>query len=638
MAPYPVTPTETAREIRFGQSFADAFRWMENLDDPRLYPWVRAQNTYTARHLSGPTFDAIYGELKTLYGEAKDYDATQFDEFLVEGHNKRKPLRSRTMRSPAGGLEVGTSGSPSGKYETRFESMTKGDFGVMTIKDTTTSTFLSDVLLVKFATVVWDNDDSSFLYVNDRDGRMQDTFPVIRRHKVGTSQPADKVLFEAADPMSWLSIFRLPQGVLVMATSLSQTSWGWLDATKGGVEWKGQLPVDVSPFDFVNNQLYFIAFDATAPMGAVRALDVTTGTVANVYQSPDFAMEGAAIEGDRLVITVVDQASSRLFVVDLTSGQRNEVALPGIGAATLSAGESISINFVTYTSNSSSWKLDVATRGLILEQEAAPAPLELEAKRISYTTATGVEAPLWLIYKKGTQLTADTPTYLYGYGGFSINLMPRYIKSAVPWFNRGGVYAIATLPGGKEMGQPWHDSGRLFQKQNVFKSFGAAAQRLIDLGLTRKEKLAIGGGSNGGLLVGATMNLYPDLFQAAVPEVGVMDMTRFELFTGGKWWVDEYGTREDYRSYLNLVESSPYHNLVRRTYPHTLVITGDGDDRVVPSHSYKYAAKLQQVQSHERAALLHVRRGGSHGSAGTMSETLRGITMRWTFLSKELGI
>lgn len=640
--PYPVTLTETVREVRFAQASADPYRWMENLDDPRLYPWIGAQNDFTTKQLAGSNFEAIQAELLAIYANKNLGEDVPLDEFLrdrSQGTRRHYPARFRSIRNPLGGLGETELTSPTGKYSVSYQSAVSGDLKIMTIVDTQTRGRLAEALLVKFTTVLWDADESGFIYAIDRDGRTQNSYPVIKRHKIGTAQAYDVVLHQAKEPGNWVGISRLAAGVLVTETSLTETSWGWLNETDGGVTWKGTLPVDAAPFDFLDGKLLFITFQGSTPLGSVQSLDVATAAIAMVYQSPDFALEEALVQQSTLVISSVDQAASRLFTVDLTSGERREIPLPGIGAVTLSAdGDQMYASYVSYTTPSASYKIDLPTRTLIPDSAATAPLMELETTRITYTSTLGIEAPIWLIYKKGLVLNADTPTYLYGYGGFNVNLMPRYIMSATPWFKRGGVFAIATLPGGKEMGENWHEGGRLFQKQNVFTSFGAAAQKLIDLKLTRKEKLAIGGGSNGGVLVGATMNLYPDLFQAAVPEVGVMDMTRYQLFTGGKWWVDEYGTRDEYRSYLNLLQVSPYHNIKRRTYPNTLVITGDGDDRVVPSHSYKYAARLQQAQAQNRAAYLYVRRGGSHGATGTIGENVRGLALKWTFLTQELGM
>ena len=244
-----------------------------------------------------------------------------------------------------------------------------------------------------------------------------------------------------------------------------------------------------------------------------------------------------------------------------------------------------------------------------------------------------------LIYKKGLRLDGNNPTYLYGYGGFNISLTPQYSNTVLSWVELGGVYAVANLRGGGEYGEKWHNAGRLDKKQNVFDDFFAAAEWLIGKGYTSSKLLAAGGGSNGGLLVGAAIAQRPDLFAAAVPQVGVLDMLRFHLFTVGAGWIRDYGSSETKKGFKTLIKYSPLHNLkAGERYPATLVMTGDHDDRVVPSHSYKFAAALQAAQGSAAPVLLRVARGEGHGGNGSISAMRRTVATMWAFLFKAFGL
>ena len=283
------------------------------------------------------------------------------------------------------------------------------------------------------------------------------------------------------------------------------------------------------------------------------------------------------------------------------------------------------------------WKVDHNKNIFTLVKETE-SPFPMDAYKIYYTAHNGKKVPIWILKKSDVVLSNKTPCYIYGYGGFRVNLLPAYNEEYLPWLKKGGCIAFVTLPGGLEYGENWHKEGAGLNKINVFNDFANAARTLYMSQVSSPDKAGIGGASNGGLLVAATMNLYPKLFQAAVPEVGVLDMTRFELFSGGKWWTKEYGTRYIKKDFHNLFNISPYHQLKPNKYPHTLVITSDLDDRVVPSHSYKYAAKLQELKPWDRVAFLYTRKLSSHSrKSGTINERIKYLSYKWSFLNKTLN-
>ena len=295
--------------------------------------------------------------------------------------------------------------------------------------------------------------------------------------------------------------------------------------------------------------------------------------------------------------------------------------------------------FTNYHQPLSGWAFDRQKMALTLDMPAENPPFPIESFRVFYKAHNRKNAAIWIVKHKDTQLNRNTPVYLYGYGGFRINIKPGYVKQYLPWLKRGGVIAVATLPGGLEMGEKWHRAGALENKGNVFKDFSSAAKTLFQLGYTRRGRLAIGGGSNGGLLVAATVNRYPKLFKAAVPEVGVLDMTSFELYTGGKWWMSEYGSRNNAAQFMNLMAVSPYHNIRNQKYPDILTMTADLDDRVVPSHSYKYVARLQSWNFPGQISLLYTKRDGSHSSrSGTIEAQADYLATKWSFMMSSLNL
>jgi len=266
-------------------------------------------------------------------------------------------------------------------------------------------------------------------------------------------------------------------------------------------------------------------------------------------------------------------------------------------------------------------------------------PAKYETRQVFYASKDGTKIPMFITSKKGLKLDGNQPTLLYGYGGFSVSMTPHFSTGTVVWMEMGGVYAVANLRGGGEYGEDWHQAGTKLRKQNVFDDFISAAQYLIDHKYTSSEKLAVMGGSNGGLLIGACVNQRPELFAAAIPEVGVMDMLRFHKFTIGWGWVSDYGSSDNADEFKALYAYSPYHNLKRGTkYPAVLVTTGDHDDRVVPAHSFKYAARLQEYQAGEKPVLIRIETKAGHGGGKPLAKIIEEKADLWAFLVKELGM
>jgi prolyl oligopeptidase len=311
-------------------------------------------------------------------------------------------------------------------------------------------------------------------------------------------------------------------------------------------------------------------------------------------------------------------------VYEPTGKKLNEVVLPAIGSAGGFGGEKDD-RFVFYTFNTFNYpptiyRYDIATgkSTVFRKPELSFEPSDYEVKQVFYPTKDSTRVPMFIVHKKGLQLNGNNPTLLYAYGGFNISLLPAFSATLIPWLEQGGVYAVANLRGGAEYGEKWHEAGMRFNKQNVFDDFIAAAEYLINNRFTSSSKLAIRGGSNGGLLVGAVMNQRPELFKVAIPQVGVMDMLRFHKFTIGWNWIAEYGSSDKAEEFKNLYAYSPIHNLKEGVhYPATLITTADHDDRVVPAHSFKYAATLQEKHKGINPVLIRIDTNSGHGASNT---------------------
>ena len=322
-----------------------------------------------------------------------------------------------------------------------------------------------------------------------------------------------------------------------------------------------------------------------------------------------------------------------------------EVDFPGIGTASGFGGKrehkETFYSFSSFAVPPSTYRYDIETgeSTLLRRADVKFNPDDYETKQIFYTSKDGTKVPMFICHRKGVELNGNNPTLLYGYGGFNISLPPGFSVSRLAWMEMGGVFALANLRGGGEYGKTWHKAGTKLKKQNVFDDFIAAAEWLIDNKYTKPKKLAIQGGSNGGLLVGACMTQRPDLYGACLPAVGVMDMLRFHQFTAGRFWVDDYGCADNPEEFKALVAYSPYHNLEGGTqYPATLITTADTDDRVVPGHSFKFAAQLQACQSGTAPTLIRIETRAGHGAGKPTSKKIEEVADQWAFLAKNLRL
>jgi prolyl oligopeptidase len=403
-------------------------------------------------------------------------------------------------------------------------------------------------------------------------------------------------------------------------------------------------------YSFVDNEgsVFWFQTDLAAPRGRVIAIDINAPDRDNwreVIPQAAETLEGVGLLNHQFVASYLKDARSQIKIFDLTGDFVREVALPGIGSAGGFGGRredtETFYSFTSFTTPPTIYRYDMVSgeSSIFRQPTVAFNPDDYETKQVFYASKDGTQVPMFITHKKGLQLDGNNPTYLYGYGGFNVSLTPSFSVSNLVWMELGGVYAMPNLRGGGEYGEEWHQAGTKLNKQNVFNDFIAAAEWLIANQYTSPGKLAIGGGSNGGLLVGACMTQRPDLFAAALPAVGVMDMLRFHKFTIGWAWTSDYGSPEEPEEFKALYAYSPLHNLKPGTaYPATLITTADHDDRVVPAHSFKFAAALQAAHQGAAPVLIRVETKAGHGAGKPTAKIIEEVSDRWAFLVQTLNI
>ncbi|NEQ27372.1 MAG: S9 family peptidase, partial [Microcoleus sp. SIO2G3] len=412
------------------------------------------------------------------------------------------------------------------------------------------------------------------------------------------------------------------------------------------------IPEFAGSFDLIDNEgtTFWFQTDYEASRGRVVAIDISQVTdwrssLQSVIPEAEETLESVSLFGNRFLATYLKDVRTevRLFAIDGTPA--GEVQLPGVGSAGGFGGKRTDTetfySFTSFTTPTTIYRYDLTTgESTIFRQPQVDFnPADYETKQVFYTSKDGTRVPMFITHRKGLAIDGSNPTYLYGYGGFSIPITPAFSPSNLVWMELGGVYAVANLRGGGEYGEAWHQAGAKLNKQNVFDDFISAAEWLIENQYTSPQKLAIGGGSNGGLLVGACMTQRPDLFAAALPAVGVLDMLRFPLFTIGWAWCSDYGSPENPDEFQALYAYSPLHNLKPGTaYPATMITTADHDDRVVPAHSFKFAAALQAAHAGDAPVLIRIETKARHGAGKPTAKVIEEASDRWAFLVKVLGV
>ena len=678
---YPETRKVEQVDDYHGTRIADPYRWLEDPDSENTEAWVESQNEVTQAFFetiqSRESIRKRLGELWNYakfglpekragryFYEANDGLQNQALLYVSEGLN----AKGRLLLDPNELAEDGTVDlaswevSPNGEFVALAFASAGSDWREWRVLEVDSGEMLEDhVLWSKFSGASWAEDSSGFYYSRYAEPGEGETFTAanyfhkVYYHQVGTTQAADRLIYERSDEKEWGFDAQVTDdgrylAMTVWKGTLSQNQFFYLDleGSRGVVE---LLTGFEAEYLFVGNegsQFYFLT-DHQAPMRRLIAIDVERPKPENwqeVVPEAEVVAQSVNLVGSHFLISYLKDAQSVVKVYGLDGGWIRDVEFPGIGSASGFAGRpddpETFYSFQNFTTPSTIFQYNAETgKSQVFKQaEVAFDPSQFETRQVFYESKDGTRVPMFITVKKGLKLDGNRPTLLYGYGGFDISITPRFSVTNLAWVERGGVYAVANLRGGGEYGRDWHEGGMLDKKQNVFDDFIAAAEWLIDHDYTCPKKLGIHGRSNGGLLVGAVMCQRPDLFAAAVPGVGVMDMLRFHRFTIGYAWTSEYGCSDDAEQFKTLVAYSPVHNLKSETrYPATMVMTADHDDRVVPAHSHKFAATLQDCQADDGPpCLIRIETSGGHGAGKPTAMQIAESTDLLAFLSKALGV
>jgi prolyl oligopeptidase len=698
MLDYPETRRGDVKDDYHGTKVADPYRWLEDPDSPESRTWIEAQNRVTESYLAQiPRREKIRERLTELwnyerYGlpwsEGDNYFYTHnnglqnqsvlmaADTDVFRSGGKPRVLLDPNALSKDGTVSLtGSRVSDDGKYLAYGLASGGSDWSEWFVREVASGRNLTDHLKwVKFSGASWTKDGRGFFYSRyDEPAEGEkltgaNYFQKVFYHKLGTPQSEDKLVYDRKDHKDWgFSAAVTDDGqylVISVWQGTRRENQVFYQSLNGKAPGEAETVELLTGFDadynFVGNdgsRFYFLT-DNSAPRRRLIAIDVERPAREHwqelVAQTDDI-LERASLVGDQFFAVYLKDASSRVKVFDVTGKHLRDVELPGIGSASGFGGDrddtETFYGFSSYTAPMTIYRYDLASgESTVWRRPKIDFDSDkYETKQLFTKSKDGTRVPIFVTHKKGLRLDGNNPTLLYGYGGFNIALSPGFDTRSAVWMEMGGVYAVATLRGGGEYGVEWHEGGRLHNKQNVFDDFLAAAEHLIEKKYTRPEKLAIAGRSNGGLLVGAAITQRPELFGAALPGVGVMDVLRFHKFTIGWAWVSEYGSADDEEQFRTLYRYSPLHNIKAGVrYPATLIVTADHDDRVVPAHSFKFAATLQAAQqslAQDSAGrhgappvLIRIETRAGHGAGMALKKKIDETTDELVFLVETLGM
>ncbi|NEQ10428.1 MAG: S9 family peptidase [Moorea sp. SIO4E2] len=664
-----------------GTLVADPYRWLEDPDSEETKAWVEAQNQVTFGYLSEiPTRETLKQRITKLWNYEKY--STPFKKgdryfyFKNDGLQNQSVLYTLTsldaeptlLLDPNSLSEDGTvalSGlafSKDGKLLAYGLSRSGSDWQEWQVREVETGLDLSDqIKWVKFSGASWTDDNQGFFYSRfdepNEATKLEDLnyYQKLYYHKLGTPQSEDSLIYERPDQKEWGFSGQVTEdGNYLIITVFLGTDPKNLVFYKNLQDPDSPVVELINEFDasysFIGNDqsVFWFRTDLDAPRSRVIAIDTNHPAQAQwqeVIPQADETLEGVGLLNNQFVADYLKDAHSSIKIFDLDGSFVREVELPGIGSVGgfngLRYDTETFYSYTSFTTPATIYRYDmVSGESTIFRQPQVDFnPDDYETKQVFYPSKDGTQVPMFITHKKGLPLDSNNPTYLYGYGGFNISITPNFSISNLVWMEMGGVYAVANLRGGGEYGEDWHQSGTKLNKQNVFDDFIGAAEWLIGAQYTSPKKVAIAGGSNGGLLVGACMTQRPDLFGAALPAVGVLDMLRFHKFTIGWAWCSDYGSPDNPEEFKALYAYSPLHNLKPGTaYPPTLITTADHDDRVVPAHSFKFAAALQEAHEGEQPVLIRIETKAGHGAGKPTSKIIEEIADKWAFLVRRLEV
>lgn len=675
---YPETRKGDVVDELHGVEVADPYRWLEDDNAAETKAWVAAQNKVTEAYLSKiPARGEIRDRLAELWnfertGAPREYGSRWFFTHNTGLQNQsvlkvsdsldgagRVLLDPNTLSDDGTVALAGFRPSEDGKLLAYSISRGGSDWNEIFVRDVATGKDTGDHLKwVKFSGMSWAKDGSGFYYSRYDEPApgaaltQTNEFQKFCFHKLGTPQSEDVVIYQRDDHPRWGFGGGVTEDGRFLVLSIREGTDPrnrFYYRPVGAEEFVELLDDFDASYDFIGNEgdLFYFLTDLDAPRQRVIAIDIRKperGAWREIIPQSADLLQDASMVGGRLVLEHLRDAKSAIAVHDLDGAKVRDVELPGIGSAGGFRGrredKTTFYSFTSFTDPGAIYQYDLETGKSILwkRPQVGFDGGAYETKQVFVTSKDGTKVPVFLTHKKGIVLDGSHRTLLYGYGGFNISQTPGFSIGRAVWLERGGILAVANLRGGGEYGREWHLAGTKLRKQNTFDDFISAGEWLVKQGYTSPEKLAIQGGSNGGLLVGACMTQRPDLFSAALPSVGVLDMLRFHKFTIGWAWEKDYGSAENEEEFEALLRYSPYHVLKPGTrYPATMICTADHDDRVVPAHSFKFAARLQECQADDGPpVLIRIETSAGHGAGTALSKMIDKTADEWAFLERVL--
>jgi prolyl oligopeptidase len=677
---YPKARTVDQADDYHGTKVADPYRWLEDTDSADTHDWVEAENKLTFSYLDQiPYRSAIRDRMTKLWNYERFTVPSQLGGRYFFEHNDglqnqnvllvaeslnaqpRVLLDPNTLSADGTVALAGTAITDDGKLMAYGTAASGSDWMEWHVRDVDTGKDLPDLIKwVKFSGASWTKDGKGFFYSRydePKDAALREAnyFQKLYFHRVGTSQAEDTLIYERPDNKELgFSGAVTDDGRYLVISVWQGTSpknrLYYKDLTKPNTQVVRLLDDFDAQYNFVDNDgpVFWIQTDFDAPRGRLMAIDTTHPERANwkavVPQGKD-KLEASTTINNLFLLSYLKDAKTEVRAYDLKGKFLRNVDLPGIGTAQGFSGKrrdkETFYAFTSFIAPTTIYRYDPAAgKSSVFRQPKVDFdPSQYETKQVFYNSKDGTRVPMFLTYKKGLKLDGQNPTLLYAYGGFDISLTPAFSVPTIVWLEMGGIYAQPNLRGGGEYGEDWHLAGTKAHKQNVFDDFISAAEWLITNKYTSTPKLAIRGGSNGGLLIGACVTQRPDLFGATLPHVGVMDMLRFQKFTIGWAWTSDYGSSDNAEDFKYLYKYSPLHNLKAGTkYPPTLISTADHDDRVVPGHSFKFAATMQADQVGPAPVLIRIQTKAGHGAGKPISKVIEETADEWAFVAHNLNM
>ena len=675
---YPQTKKDTTvKDTYFGTVVADPYRWLENDTSAETAAWVKAENEVTQNYLSQIPFrDAIKARYEKLFNYEKYSAPFHQGKYIYYYKNSGLQNQSVLYREADGSTTpeefldpnsfskdgttslAGINFSKDGSMAAYNISEGGSDWQKIVVMDAVTKKQTGDTLELKFSGASWKGNDG-FYYSNYQRIKGSSVLSAkndnqkLYYHKLGTSQSEDKLIYgDDAQPVRYIWGYLSEDEKWLIMGGANETYGNSMyvqDLSKPGspvIQIVTDMKNSHSIVD-VDDNYFYIETDKDAPTKKLVAAPLADPKPANwktIVEAKPEVLSASAVGGN-IFCSYLKDAINKVYQYDRSGKQIREVQLPGLGTASGFSGKKEEKEtyfvFTSYVNPATIYKMDIASgkTEVYKESKVQFKPSDFESKQVFYTSKDGTKIPMLITYKKGMELNGKNPCLLYGYGGFAISLTPHFVTANMILMENGGIYAVPNIRGGGEYGEDWHNAGIKTKKQNVFDDFMAAAQYLVDNKYTSRNMLAIEGGSNGGLLIGACITQKPDICKVAFPAVGVMDMLRYNQFTAGAGWSYDYGTAQDSKEMFEyLYRYSPVHNVKPAAYPATMVTTADHDDRVVPAHSFKFAAAMQANQQGTNPVLIRIETKGGHGAGRSTQQTLQEQADKWSFMFYNMGV